>query len=125
MPTPKEEALETLKFLKTDFDAAVTDAQEDGRRWRVLRHYTDPKAREDEFVGYAQKAAAVAELVGKEDKPAATTELQGMKKVFDAIAADCRAQKVDILESFFGITAQEARMFEGSSTAVDKVMKLL
>lgn len=125
MPTPKEEALETLTTLKADFDAAVTDAQEDGRRWRVLRHYTDPKAREGEFAGYAQKATDVAAFIGKDDKTAAMTELQGMQKAFDAVAADYRAAPQDFLESCFGIYAKEAAAFEGYSAAVQKVMKLI
>ena len=121
----KEEALETLTSLKAEFDAAVKDAQEDGRRWKLLRHYTDPKAREEEFAGYAQQAAAVAELVTKDDKPAAMTQLQGMKAAFDAVAADCRAAPMDFLESCFGIYAQEASRFERFSQACDKVMKLV
>lgn len=121
----KEEALETLTSLKAEFDEAVKDAQEDGRRWKWLRHYTDPKAREAEFAGYAQQAIAVAELVTKEDKPAATAQLQGMKAAFDAVSSDCRAAPMDFLESCFGIYAQEAQKFEGFSQACDKVMKLI
>ena len=125
MPTPREEALETLTGLKADFDAAVKDAQEDGRRWKLLRHYPDPRAREAEFAGYAQKAVGVAELVGKDDKTAAATELQGLRQTFDAIAADYRAAPQDFLESCFGIYAKEAATFEGYSAAVQKVMKLI
>jgi hypothetical protein len=125
MPTPKEETLETLTSLKADFDAAVKDAQDDGRMWRPLRRYVDPKAREEEFAGYATQAAAVADFIGKDDKASATTALQGMKTAFDAVAAGCRAQKIDILESFFGLNTQEAMKFEGYSAAVEKVMKLI
>ncbi|MEZ0224006.1 MAG: hypothetical protein ACAH83_05595 [Alphaproteobacteria bacterium] len=121
----KEEALETLTSLKAEFDAAVKDAQEDGRRWKLLRHYTDPKGREDEFAGYAQQAVTVAELVTKDDKPAATAQLQGMKTAFDAVSADYRAAPMDFLESCFGIYAQEAYRFERFSQACEKLMKLI
>ena len=122
---PKEEALETLTSLKAEFDAAVKDAQEDGMRWKWLRLYTDPKARAEEFAGYARQAVAAAELVAKDDKPAATTQLQGMKAGFDAVSSDCRNAPQDILESFFGINAQEAYRFERFSQACEKVMKLI
>jgi hypothetical protein len=121
----KEEALETLSSLKAEFDAAVKDAQEDGRRFRWLRHYTDPKAREAEFAGYAQQAVAVAELVTKDDKAAATTQLQGMKTAFEAVSADYRSAPVDLLEGCFGLYAQEAFRFERFSQACAKVMKLI
>jgi hypothetical protein len=121
----KEEALETLTSLKADFDAAVTDAQEDGRRWKWLRHYTDPKAREEEFAGYAAQAVAVSELVTKDDKPAATAQLQGMKAAFDAVSTDYRNAPQDFLEGCFGLYAQEAYRFERFAQACEKVLKLI
>lgn len=121
----KEEALETLTSLKAEFDAAVKDAQEDGRRFRWLRHYTDPKAREDEFAGYAKQAVAVTELVAKDDKAAATAQLQGMKAAFDAVSADYRNAPQDFLEGCFGLYAQEAYRFERFAQTCEKVMKLV
>jgi hypothetical protein len=125
MATPREEALETLTSLKTDFDAAVKDAQDDQKQWRWLRRYVDPKAREEEFAGYVAQTASAADAIGKDDKASATAALQGMKTAFDAVAAGCRAQKIDILESFFGLNTQEAMKFECWSASVDKVMKLI
>jgi hypothetical protein len=125
MPTPKEEALETLTSLQADFAAAVKDAQEDGRRWKLLRHYTDPKAREADFAGYAQQAAAVAALIGSDDKTAAASGLKAMKTAFDAVAADCRRLPQDMLESFFALNAKEAQQFESYSASVVKVLTLI
>ncbi len=121
----KEEALETLSTLKADFDAAVKDAQEDGRQWRWLRRYHDPKAREDEFAGYAAKTAALSELLGKDDKAGAVQTLKGMQADFDAVAADCRAQATGIFESFFHLNEMEAQKFEGYSATVRKVAQLI
>jgi hypothetical protein len=121
----KEEALETLTSLKADFDAAVKDAQEDSRQWRWLRRYGDPKAREEEFAGYATRTASVAELIGKDDKATAAETLKGMKVDFEAVAADCRGQATGIFESFFHLYEMEAQKFEGYSSAVEKTMKLL
>ena len=125
MASPKEDALETLTGLKADFAEAVKEAQEDGSRWKWLRHFNDPKGRENEFLGYTQQASAAAELIGKDDKGGATAGLSAMKASFAAVAADCRAQPMDLLESFFGIEAKEAQKFEGYAAAVDKVMKLI
>lgn len=125
MPTPKEEALDVLCGLKSDFDAAVKDAQEDGRRWKWLRHYPDPKARENEFAGYKVSAAAAADFIVKDDTGAAKQLLQGLKTAFDAVAADCRAQPQDFLESCFQIYAQEAQRFEAYAAKADRAAKLI
>ena len=125
MPTPKEEALETLTSLKAEFDAAVKDAQEDGRRWKLLRHYTDPKGREDEFAGYAATATMAAGHISHDEPDAAKSQLNVLKARFDLAAIECRAAPMDFLESCFGIYAQEASRFEKFSQACEKVMKLV
>lgn len=126
MATQQEEALEKLGTLKTAFAAAVVDAQEDAKRWKFLRHYTDPKARETEFAGYAAKIDDVTGKVTKGEKTGIDATLKELQTAFDAVVKDSRADAASsYLESYFPLSTQEAESFEGYSKTIKDVLKLV
>ena len=125
MATLKDYAVEELSTLKTAFDAAVKDAQEDAKRWKWFRIYPDPKAREEEFAEYAQKTTDAVAKIAADDNAGAAETLKGLKADFDTVAAVCRAMPENIWESYFPLNAEEARQFDGYAASVNKVLKLL